>query len=116
MAFDEQLSNRIREALAELPDVEEKLMFGGAAYMVNGKMCVGGIKDEMMCRIGPDQHEAALERPGCREMQFSGKPMAGMVFVSEDGMRSHADFEYWINLCLAYNPLAKASKKKPKKK
>ena len=115
MAFDEQLSNRIREALVELPEVEEKLMFGGICYMLNGKMCIGVVKDEMMCRIGPDQHEAALERTGCHEMRFSGKPMAGMVFVSAEGMRSKSDFDYWINLCLDYNPHAKASKKKMKK-
>jgi TfoX/Sxy family transcriptional regulator of competence genes len=112
MAFDEQLSNRIREALTNAGEVEEKLMFGGICYMLNGKMCVGVIKDEMMCRIGPEQHQAALERAGCREMRFSGKPMPGTVFVSEEGMRSGADFEYWISLCRNYNPHAKASKKK----
>ena len=113
MSFDEQLSNRIREALVDLPQVEEKLMFGGICYMLNGKMSIGVIKDEMMCRIGPGQKEAALERPGCREMRFSGKPMAGMVFVSAEGMRSKPDFDYWINLCLDYNPHARSSKRKP---
>lgn len=116
MAYNEQLSNRIREALAGLPDVEEKLMFGGVCYMVNNKMCVGVIKDEMMCRIGPDAYEAALEIPGCREMVFSGKPMAGYVFVAEEALRSNKDFTYWINLCLEYNPQAKSSKKKAKNK
>ena len=115
MAFNEQLSDRIREALADIPMVEEKLMFGGICYMVNGKMCVGVVKDEMMCRIGADQQDAALERPGCREMQFTGKPMAGMVFVSGEGMRTTTDFNHWIRLCLDYNPQAKASKKKVRK-
>ncbi len=115
MAFNETLSNRIREALADIPQVEEKLMFGGICYMVNDKMCIGVIDDEMMCRIGEENYEAALERPGSREMIFTGKPMKGYVFVGEDGMKSKNDFNYWINLCLAFNPKAKSSKKKIKK-
>jgi TfoX/Sxy family transcriptional regulator of competence genes len=121
MAFDEELNDRVREALAELPNVEEKHMFGGTCFMVNGKMCVGVVKDEMMCRIDPAIYEEVLERPGCREMVFTGKPMKGYVFVSEDGMRTNKAFDYWIGLCLDFNTRAKASKKKsssmrPKKK
>lgn len=110
MACNETLSNRIREALADLPDVTEKRMFGGVCYMVNDKMCIGVVGDEMMCRIGEEAYEAALERPGCREMVFTGKPMKGYVFVSEDGLRT--GFREWIDLCLAFNPQAKASRKK----
>jgi TfoX/Sxy family transcriptional regulator of competence genes len=62
MAYNEILSNRIREALENVPGVEEKHMFGGVCYMVDGKMCVGVVKDEMMCRIGEDAQSAALER------------------------------------------------------
>jgi TfoX/Sxy family transcriptional regulator of competence genes len=96
--------------------VEEKLMFGGVCYMVNGKMCVGVIKDEMMCRIDPDVFEDALERNDCRPMDFTGKSMKGFIYVNEDGIRAKKDFEYWINLCLDYNKKAKASPKKKKKK
>ncbi len=116
MAYDEKLNNRIRESIAHLPNVEEKHMFGGTCFMVNGKMCVGVVKDEMMCRIGPEAYEAALERKGCREMIFTGKPMNGYVFVSEDGMKSKKDLEYWINLCLDFNGKAKAAPKKKMKK
>ncbi len=112
MAYNEQLSDRIREALADVPGVIEKYMFGGVCYMVDGKMCVGVVKDEMMCRIGEAAQEAALEKYGCREMDFAGKPMKGYVYVSEDGLRSKLEFNYWIGLCLAHNPLAKAAKKK----
>ena len=115
MAFNEQLSNRIRQALADLPHVEEKLMFGGICYMVNDKMCIGVIKDEMMCRIGPDHYESALEKTGCREMTFTGKPMKGYVLVAEEGLKSKKDFTYWINLCLEFNAHAKSSKNKGKK-
>ena len=112
MAYNEKLSDRIREALANVPQVEEKKMFGGVCYMVDGKMCVGVVKDEMMCRIGPETYEEALEKTGCREMDFAGKPMEGYVYVSDEGMRTNEQFAYWINLCLEYNPKAKAAKKK----
>ena len=116
MAFNEALNDRIREALQEVPNLEEKHMFGGTCYMVNDKMCVGVVGDEMMCRIGPDAYEAALEKPGCREMDFAGKPMEGYVFVAEEATRSKKELQYWIDLCLAYNVHAKAAKKKAKKK
>jgi TfoX/Sxy family transcriptional regulator of competence genes len=115
MAYDEKLSDRIREALADVPSVEEKKMFGGICYMVDGKMCVGVVKDEMMCRIDPDIYEEALKKRGCREMDFAGKPMEGYVYVSAEGMQTKEQFDYWINLCLEYNPKAKSSKKKTSK-
>ena len=114
MAFDEKLNNRIREALAHLSKVEEKHMFGGTCYMLNGKMCVGVVKDEMMCRIDPEVYEESLKRNGCREMVFTGKPMKGYVFVASEGMKSKKDFDHWINLCIEFNSKAKASKKKKK--
>src|ERR1700752_653437 len=112
MAFNEKLADRIREALVNVPKVEEKFMFGGVCFMVNGKMCVGVVKDEMMCRIDPAMDEVALEITGCRRMDFTGKPMKGYVFVSEEGMKTKKAFEYWVDLCLEFNSKAKASKKK----
>lgn len=114
MAFSEKLSNRIRESLSELPNVEEKNMFGGITYMVNGKMCIGVVKDEMMCRIDPEKYEEVMEINGCREMVFTGKPMKGYVFVSDEAMKTKKQFDYWIKLCLDFNSQAKASKKKKK--
>lgn len=112
MAYNEKLNDRIRKAMGNLAKVEEKHMFGGTCYMLNGKMCVGVVKDEMMCRINPEVYEAALEKVGCREMVFTGKPMKGYVFVSEEGLKTQKQFSYWINLCLEFNKLAKSSKKK----
>ncbi|MBS1635778.1 MAG: TfoX/Sxy family protein [Bacteroidetes bacterium] len=115
MAFNESLSDRIREALAHLEDVEEKHMFGGVCYMVNGKMCVGVVKDEMMCRIDPGLSESLFEKTGCRPMDFTGKRMKGYVFVGPEGMRNQKEFNNWIKLCLDFNASAKASKKRQKK-
>ncbi len=116
MAFNEKLADRIREHISEIPNVEEKFMFGGVCFMVNGKMCVGVVKEEMMCRIHPNLYEEALEKEGCRQMVFTGKPMKGYVFVNEDGMKTKKDFDYWIHLCLDFNKEAKPSKKKRNKK
>ena len=114
MAYDEILANRIREAFSHLPNVEEKKMMGGLTFMVNGKMCVGVIKDGLMCRIDPDEYERALEINGCREMNFTGRPMKGFVIVGQEALIKKKDFEYWIDLSLKYNPKAKASPKRKK--
>lgn len=116
MAYDEKLANRIRLQLADLPNIEEKKMMGGLTFMVNDKMCIGILKDEMMCRIDPDFHETALEKIGCRTMDFTKRPIKGYVMVDDTGMKTKKDFDYWINLCLEFNSKAKTSKKKRGKK
>ena len=112
MAYSEALANRIRERLVELPIIAEKEMMGGLTFMVNDKMCIGIIKDEMMCRIDPAFHEAAIERPGCRTMDFTKRPMRGYVMVDEAGMTTQKEFNYWVDLALEFNKEAKSSKKK----
>lgn len=114
MAYDEKLAERIRERLSGLSPIEEKEMMGGLSFLYNGKMCVGIIKDEMMCRIDPAQHDVAVERPGCRIMDFTGRPMKGWVMVEDSGMKGKKDFDFWIELALAYNVKAKSGKKKKK--
>ena len=115
MAYDEQLANRIRARFAELDNVEEKKMMGGLTFMYNGKMCVGVIKDELMCRIDPSIHEHAVEKNGCRTMDFTNRPMQGYVLINEVAMHTKKDFDYWIGLALDYNKNAKASKKRKMK-
>jgi TfoX/Sxy family transcriptional regulator of competence genes len=112
MAYNEKLADRIRESLENLSNVEEKAMMGGLTFMVNDKMCVGIIKDELMCRIDPEFHEEAVNKPGCRTMDFTKRPMKGYVMIDETGMRSQKDFTYWIGLALDFNTKAKSSKKK----
>ena len=88
-------------------------MMGGLTFMVNGKMCVGVLKDDLMARIDPDVYEVALHKKGCREMNFTGKPMKGFVFVGSKGTSGTKDFKYWLDLALDFNKRAKASKKRP---
>lgn len=112
MAYDKKLADRIRERLADLPVVEEKEMMGGLTFMVDDKMCVGIIKDEMMCRIDPDLHAELVEMTGCRTMDFTNRPMIGYILIEDHAMRMPKEFEYWIDLALEFNPRAKSSKKK----
>jgi TfoX/Sxy family transcriptional regulator of competence genes len=96
MAYDEGLAERIREALAGEPALVEKKMFGGLAFLLNGNMCCGVIKDELMVRVGPAQHEAALATPGAREMDFTHRPMKGMVLIGADSIESDHDLADWV--------------------
>jgi TfoX/Sxy family transcriptional regulator of competence genes len=112
MPYNEKTADRIREELAAIRKVEEKKMMGGLTFMVNDKMCVGILNDDIMVRIDPAEYEQALERKGCREMDFTGRPMKGFVFVSPEGTKGKKDLNYWIDLALAFNKKAKASKKK----
>ena len=112
MPYDEKLAGRVRELLSSKRNVVEKKMMGGLTFMVNNKMCVGILKDDLMARIDPEVYESALEIKGCREMDFTGRPMKGFVFISPEGTKSKKELDYWINLALDFNKRAKASRKK----
>jgi TfoX/Sxy family transcriptional regulator of competence genes len=111
MAYNEKLADRVREALAELPDVEEKKMFRGVTFMVNGKMCISISGDELMLRLDPALTEQLAEENGTRPMIHGGKNMKGFIYISEERFHNQKDFDRWIKLVLDYNPKAKASKK-----
>lgn len=115
MAYNEQLTNRVREALMHLPDVEEKKMFRGVAFMVNGKMCVTVGDDEIMCRIDPARHAAAIARDGCSTKVMKGREYIGYVVVEAQAIRTQNDLDSWVALALEFNDRAKASPKKKKK-
>ena len=113
MAYDEFLTDRIRKAFKEHhTSFEEKKMMGGICFLVDGKMCAGVVKDKLMARIDPEIYDEALSKKGCVEMDFTRKPMKGFVFIEPEGTDMDADLDYWVKLCLAFNPKAKASKKK----
>jgi len=113
MAYDELLADRIRNTLAEKKVYARELkMMGGLCFMVDEKMCVGIVKNNLMARIGVDSYENALGKKGVQPMDFTGRPMNGYVFIDPEGVDMDEDLEYWVQLCLDYNPLAKSSKKK----
>ena len=102
MAFDERLGDRIREAVAGVPGVREKRMFGGLAFLQHGKMFVGVIGDDLMARVGKPAHAVALEQAHVRPMDFSGRPMDGYVYVAPEGVDMDVDLQRWIDQCLDF--------------
>jgi TfoX/Sxy family transcriptional regulator of competence genes len=110
MAYNENLAQRVREALETVPNVEEKKMFRGLTFMVNGKMCISVSGENLMCRVDPSLHDELMEKAGTREMVMRGKTLKGYLYVAPEGFKTQKDFNYWIKLCLAFNPFAKASK------
>ena len=115
MPYSEKLATRIRECMADMPNLEEKHMFGGIAFMLNGKMCVGIIGDELMCRIDPARQEEALAQTGCHLMEFTGRPMKGYIQVAEEGMKNKKELMAWISMAVEFNAHAKAAPKRKKK-
>ena len=115
MPYNENLAHRIREALEHLPKVEEKKMFRGLTFMVNDKMCAGVSGDEMMLRFDPALHETLAEKNGFRTMVMKGREYKGFGYISQEGIKSKKDFDYWLGLALEFNKIAKAAKKKNKK-
>ena len=112
MAYDLNLADRISRILQyKHIEFEEKKMMGGLCYMVDDKMCIGIIKDELMCRLGSDIYNNVLTKQGCKEMTFTGRPMKGYILVEPHVLDEDTDLEYWIQLCLNFNPMAKSSKK-----
>ena len=122
MAYDEYMADRVRRIFQDSKvNFAEKKMFGGLCFMVDEKMCCGLLfnkkknTDFLMARIGEVASEEAMKRDGCHPMDFTGRPMKGYVFVTPDGYDTDEDLEYYLQACISFNPLAKASKKKKKK-
>lgn len=118
MAYDEGLAERLRGVFEDERGTSEKNMFGGVCFMVDGKMCVGIVKDELMVRVGPEKHAAALAQPHARPMDFSGKPMKGFVYVAPDGFESDARLKWWVaqGVECARAVAAAEAKKRPKRR
>jgi TfoX/Sxy family transcriptional regulator of competence genes len=115
MAYNEKLADRVREFISLSHEItEEKKMFGGLCFMVNNKMCVGVEKERLMVRLNPYLMEEVMEKEGCKPMDFTGRIMKGYVFVDIEALNTKRKLEYWINLALEFNAIARASKKKKK--
>lgn len=117
MAFNELLAERVelelRQQSAAISEI--KKMFGGLCFMVDQKMCIGVVKDQLMVRLDPEEYEEMLSRDGCEPMNFTGRTMKGFVFVNSEGYDLDEDLAFWVDRALAYNPKAKASAKRKKK-
>jgi TfoX/Sxy family transcriptional regulator of competence genes len=96
MAFSEALAERTRQALARRKGVEEKKMFGGVGFLLNGKLLVGVWKDSLCVRLGPEQAEKALPEPHVKEFDITGRPMKGWVLVEPEGVTADDQLKGWI--------------------
>ncbi|MBF0171695.1 MAG: TfoX/Sxy family protein [Nitrospinae bacterium] len=101
MAYDEKLAQRVRRALKD-EAVTEKKMFGGICFLLNGAMLCGVTRDTLMLRVGPDAYATLLHEPGAREMDFTGKPMKGMLYVAPDAVADARSLSRWIARAVAF--------------
>ena len=113
MAYDEGLAQRLNEYFEGRYDVEVKKMFGGLCYMVRDHMCVGISGDELMARVGPENYDDCLAEANVREMDFTGKPMRGLVIVSPEGFEEDEALARWVRKCEDF--ICTLPPKKPKK-
>jgi TfoX/Sxy family transcriptional regulator of competence genes len=103
MAYDEDLANRIRELIAGDPDVSEKRMFGGLAFLVGGNMSVAASgQGGLMVRVDPDATDALLAKPHARPMEMRGREMQGWLRVDSEGLRTKRQLEPWVRRGVAY--------------
>ena len=115
MAYNQKLADRVREMLEPgAKKKKKKRMFGGLCFMVNDKMCIGVEQERIMVRLDPAVYDEVMEKEGCAPMDFTGKVMKGYVFVDIDAVNTKKKLQYWVDLALEYNKIAKVSKKKKK--
>ena len=118
MPFDPGLAERVREVLGDRPGISERRMFGGMAFMLHGHMFVGLMESTLMARVGPDRYADALAQPHTREMDFSGKPMKGYIYVDPPGLGDDKNLQAWVDGCAGFvatlPPKAPKAAKAPK--
>ncbi len=102
MAYNEKLADRVRAALARRRGVSEKKMFGGIAFLARGHMFCGVNGDDLMVRVGPAAYEKSLSRAHVREMDFTGRPLKGMVYVGPAGVRTAKQLRSWVDRGLEF--------------
>src|SRR5436309_15771999 len=119
MAFDEELAERIRSLVRGRSDIAERKMFGGLAFLLRGHMCFGIVETDMMVRVGTDGYQEALAKKHVRPMDFTGRPLKGMVYVAPAGVRTKRDLRYWIERGIGLSetlPVRRASPRRLKKR
>jgi len=122
MAYDTYFGERITKILeTKKVDFFSKPMMGGLVFMMDNKMLCGIHIDKnygdslLMARIGLDAYTREIIKEVCLPMNFTGRPMGGYIFITPEGYDLDDDLEYWIQLAIDFNPLAKASARKKKK-
>jgi len=115
VAYDMALAERIRATVRGRKGISEKEMFGGIAFLIDGKMFIGIVKDDLMARVGKERHDEAMAKPHVRLMDFAGRPMRGYVYVAPAGCATAASLKAWIDWSVEVGRAATAAKKKSAK-
>ena len=102
MVFSEELAERIRQGLARRKGIEEKKLFGGIGFLLNGNMLVGVWKDSLIVRLGPEEGEEALKEPHVEEFDITGRPMKGWVLVEPEGVNGDDELKGWIQRAVKF--------------
>jgi TfoX/Sxy family transcriptional regulator of competence genes len=102
MPYSESLAERIRQTFGRRKEIEEKKMFGGVGFLLNGNMLVGVWQTSLIGRIGPDEYTKALRKPNVREFDITGRPMKGWIMVEPDGIEQDSQLKDWIELAIMF--------------
>jgi TfoX/Sxy family transcriptional regulator of competence genes len=103
MAYDDDLANRIRELIAGEPDVTEKRMFGGLAFLIRGNMSVAASgQGGLLVRVDPEEGDAFIRESHARPMEMRGRTMQGWLRVDAEGVRTTRELEPWVRRGVAY--------------
>jgi len=102
MAYSKSLADRIRWGLRSNRNVEEKKMFGGVGFLLNGNMLVGVWESSLIVRLGPEQGTEALKQSHVKEFDVTGRPMKGWVMVEPDGLDSDTELAKWIEQAIQF--------------
>ena len=116
MAYDEMLAERISDALGAREGLQEKKMFGGIAFMLQGNMVCGVAHADLIVRVGPDNYQAALATQGARPMDFGGRPMRGMVFVDASGYETETQLRDWLDVATRFGETLPPKAASPKRR
>lgn len=101
MVYNEQLASKIR-TMAKRKGLTEKKMFGGMAFLLNGNLCFGVIKEDLLVRVGPERHGEVVKLAHARPMDFSGRPMKGFIYVDSEGWSKDATLKKWLDMGADY--------------
>lgn len=110
MACSNKLADKLRKALSDIKNVEEKKMFGGLSFMVNDKMCINVSGENLMCRFDPKLKDTISKKKGFKKVVMKNREYKGYCYVEPEGFKAKNDFDFWVNLCLSVNKVAKSSK------
>ncbi|NIP39606.1 MAG: TfoX/Sxy family protein [Candidatus Dadabacteria bacterium] len=102
MAYNQNLTERIESVLSTKPGITQKKMFGGLCFLLNGNMLCGIRGDKLMARVGPYNYDYALKQKYATEMDFTGKPLKGMIYVLPKGIKRKESLKKWIDMCIEF--------------